>query len=205
MDELQTQKPKSFFGGSTKLAFIVGLLVGIAVVSLVAFILLSLNIKIVGPKTGEATNEQPEQQLPSDLQGMEAKVVGQVGTFFEVSESICKSNNKPLVIMFSTSWCPHCQWAKPLFQEAVKDYVKQGKIIAHNWELDTNDDALTEAKETTVPQDELALYEKYNPEGTIPTFIFGCKYYRVGTGHEKDSDTAAETQEFKELIDELLK
>ena len=109
-----------------------------------------------------------------------------------------------MIYMFSTSWCPHCAWDRPLFTEAVKTYVAQGKIVAHDWELDTYDDTLTSAKETSIPADAQALYNKYNPDGSIPTFIFGCKYFRIGTGNEKTGDKNAEIQEFKQLIDKLL-
>lgn len=156
-------------------------------------------------KKDQVKQEQPTPQANPQPTGMEAKIIGQVGTFDEVSEPICKRNGKPVVLMFSTSWCPHCQWARPLFQAAVKNYVKSGKIVAHDWELDTNDDTLTTAKETAVPQEDKDLYEKYNPSGSIPTFIFGCKYYRVGTGNERSNNTAAEQKEFEDLIDKLLK
>lgn len=203
MEETQIQKTKS-----PKIAFIFGILVGVTIFSLIAFVLLAINmIQERGCETSAPKKEEQraEEQTPVDPQGMEAKIIGQVGTFYEVSEPICRKNNKPLVFMFSTSWCPHCQWAKPMFESAVKDYVKKGKIIAHQWELDTGDDILTTVKETTVNSEDEILYRKYNPQGSIPTFIFGCKYFRIGTGHERSGDKAAEEKEFKEIIEKLLK
>lgn len=204
--EEQIKKSKLFGIESPKLTFVLGLLVGITIFSLIAFILLSVNLiqEKAGKTTGQKSEQPNQEKQQPQPQGMEAKIVDQVGTFYEVSEPICKKNGKPMVFMFSTSWCPHCQWAKPLYEKAVKDYVKQGKILAYQWELDTNDDTLTTIKETTVPQEAMVLYEQYNPQQTIPTFVFGCKYFRIGTGHGRTNDTVAEEREFKELINKLL-
>lgn len=208
MEEIQN-KPSS--ATTPKMAFIFGILVGVAVFILIGFMVLAIPrgggkfLTANDEKKDQVKQEQPTPQANPQPTGMEAKIIGQVGTFDEVSEPICKRNGKPVVLMFSTSWCPHCQWARPLFQAAVKNYVKSGKIVAHDWELDTNDDTLTTAKETAVPQEDKDLYEKYNPSGSIPTFIFGCKYYRVGTGNERSNNTAAEQKEFEDLIDKLLK
>jgi hypothetical protein len=43
-----------------------------------------------------------------------------------------------------------------------------------------------------------------NPNGTIPTFIFGCKYYRIGAGYEAQKDLEAEKREFRQIIDKLI-
>lgn len=206
---MQTQKAKAQCCTSPKTAFVIGIMVGLAIFSLIAFVLLAL--AVINVRSGVAPvkkAEAPKNNAPSTPtapQGMEAKIIGQVGTFSEVSEPICKENGKPAVYMFSTSWCPHCQWAQPSFEKAAKKFVQQGKIVAHNWELDTNDDTLTSAKETAVPADAQAIYEKYNPQGSIPTFVFGCKYYRIGTGYERTKDTAAEEKEFEDIIGKLLK
>lgn len=125
---------------------------------------------------------------------------------FNVKENatICTENGKPVIRMFSTTWCPHCKWAKDPFAEAVDDYVKQGKIVAHNWEIDKNDDALTSVNESSVPESENAVYNEFNPGGSIPTFVFGCKYYRIGSGHETEDDKDAERREFEAVIEQLL-
>lgn len=182
--------------------FWLGVCVGIAIFAVLFLLVMAANlIKFPGKATTPKTPATNAQTPASDIS---QEVVGQAGTFLEVSESVCTENGKPVIYMFSTSWCPHCAWARQPFADAVKSYVAQGKIVAYDWELDTYDNTLTTAKETAIPADANALYEKYNPAGSIPTFIFGCKYYRIGTGHEKTADKNAETQEFKQLIDKLL-
>jgi thiol-disulfide isomerase/thioredoxin len=205
MEELK--KEKKF-----KLAFIFGLLTGIAIFGLISFILLMIKncYDCVLAKKEIVKQEETQKEIQKEIQqnqnlGMEAKIVNRIGTFYEVDEPICKKDGKPLIFMFSTSWCPHCRWVKPLYEEVVKEYIKKKKIIAYQWELDTNDDTLTPNKENEVNQEHLALYEKYNPNQSIPTFIFGCKYYRIGTGYERENNPEAEKKEFRELIEKLLK
>jgi len=208
MDEIQMQpqeaKKKSgcWLCGSPKKSFWLGVCVGIAVFSALFLLVTAANL-VKWPAKAKTLPTNANQEQPAAT-SIEKEVVGQAGTFLEVSEPVCTQNSKPLVYMFSTSWCPHCQWARPIFADAVKTYVAKGQIIAHEWELDTGDDTLTSTKETAVPQADGALYNKYNPDGSIPTFIFGCKYYRIGTGNERTNDAAAEEKEFKQLIDKIL-
>ena len=50
----------------------------------------------------------------------------------------------------------------------------------------------------------MAVFTEFNPEGSIPTFVFGCKYYRVGTGYKQEDDLAAEASEFMAVIEALI-
>jgi len=135
-------------------------------------------------------------------------VIGTFGNpenpFNEVSGKVYKENGKPVVILFSTTWCPHCKWIKDTFDTFAKDEMAQGKIIAYHWELDTGDNTLTPEVETAVPDKYLQIYGTFNPAGTIPTFVFGDKYYRVGNSYERENSTVKEGAEFKQVIDQLL-
>jgi len=143
-----------------------------------------------------------EEQRQSEAETLKKEIDNQIMTFSETGEPICKRGDKPIVLMFSTSWCSHCQWVKPAFETVAKEY--EGQIIAHNWEIDKGDDTLTINQETLVPQEDLTLYKKYNPRGSIPTFVFGCKYFRIGTGYERDKNLEAEKKEFRQIIETLL-
>ena len=124
-------------------------------------------------------------------------------TFKATGDPVCEENGKPVIRLFSTTWCPHCKWIKSTFDETVKKYVEGGKIVAHHWEFDTLDDTLTPDVEKAVPASEKAVFDKYNPQGGVPTFVFGCKYIRVGNGYESTQDLEAEKKEFVSLIEEL--
>jgi thiol-disulfide isomerase/thioredoxin len=200
MQPMQIKTKKNWFFRSPKSSFWTGLVIGIVILAILFAV--ALVTHAISFKFNKAA--APKTDTKQQATGIEAEVVGQAGTFLEVNEPVCKENGKVAIYMFSTSWCPHCQWAKPIFEKAAKEYIAKGKIVAHNWELDTNDDTLTTVKETAIPANASALYEKYNPQGSIPTFIFGCKYYRVGTGNERTGDKAAEEKEFRDLIDKLL-
>lgn len=215
MGNNQSTKNSNFFSTtSTKFAFILGAVSGLAIFAVIAFIFtgttlvkerrelgtLAGGVGVVTPKDEQKQEAQPPPSLPEG-----PEVINTIGTFSEVNKPICQDGKKPLVYMFSTSWCPHCTWAKPAFEAAVKDYVKAGKIVAYNWELDTNDNTLTSEKEKEVPTKDLQVYEEFNPSGSIPTFVFGCKYFRVGTGYQRENDLVREEKEFKDLIEKLLK
>jgi len=128
-----------------------------------------------------------------------------ITTFKAIEGPVETVDGKPVIRLFSTTWCPHCVWIKPTFDRVVSEYVSQGKIVAYHWELDTGDNTLTEQVETEVPASEKAVYQKFNPGGTNPTFVFGGKYYRIGNGYEREDSLEKEEQEFRAVIDELIK
>lgn len=130
--------------------------------------------------------------------------VGTLGSFIDSGESIETVDGKPVVRLFTTTWCPHCTWIKETYDSVVKEYIDAGKIVAYHWELDTGDDSITEEVESEVPPEEDAVYRHFNPRGSIPTFVFGGRYYRVGNGYESQSDLEAEEADFRMLIDSLI-
>lgn len=151
--------------------------------------------------------KQPSQTglavLPDNTDS-NATVAG-IKTFSKTSDPIELIGGKPVIRLFSTTWCPHCQWISKTFDETVQPYVAAGKIVALHWELDIMDDTLTEEVEGNVPQPEYDIFTKFNPQQSIPTFVFGGKYYRIGNGYERQNDLAAEKAEFKAVIEALLK
>ena len=129
---------------------------------------------------------------------------GVIKTFNDNSNTICKIDGKPVVRLFSTTWCPHCKWVKNTYTSVMKEYMDKGKIIAYNWEIDTGDDTLTEEKEEQVPPSEITIYRKFNPRGSVPTFVFGCRYTRIGNGYENEDNLAAEETEFRAVLDKIM-
>ena len=134
-----------------------------------------------------------------------------VGSFGTSANSITDSgyeielqDGKPVIRLFSTTWCPHCIWVKETFDRVAKEYVDAGKIVAFHWEVDTGDNTLTEAVESNVPASELAVFNAFNPSGGIPTFVFGGRYYRVGNAFEQTDDLVSEEAEFRAMFDELI-
>lgn len=140
---------------------------------------------------------------PSDSEKSAVQSTGQYETFETSSDEVCKVDGKPVVYLFSTTTCPHCTWIKDTFDKWAKD--NSDKVTAYHWELDTNDNSLTEEVETEVPEDQMAQYEKFNAEGTVPQFIFGCKYYRVGNGFESESNLDKEVEAYNKVLAELSK
>ena len=125
-------------------------------------------------------------------------------TFEETGDELCTEDGKPLIILFSTTTCPHCEWIGDTFDNAVKSYVEQGKIVAYHWQLDLGDNILTDKIENTIPQKHIDLISKYDPQGYVPSYVFGCQYIRIGNGYEKEGNLYAEETEFKTLIEKLI-
>ncbi len=125
-------------------------------------------------------------------------------TFKDTGNEICAEDGKPIIRLFATSWCPHCLWVKPTFMKVASEYAADGKIVAYLWEMDKNDNLLTDKKETSVPKSEQDIFAKFNEKGSVPTFVFGCKYLRIGNAYETERNLAAEESEFRAVIDKLL-
>ena len=113
-------------------------------------------------------------------------------TFEETGNLICEEDGKPIVRMFSTTSCPHCEWVEGAFDSVAAEYVDKGLIKACHWQRDSGDNTLTEEVESKIPKEELEIFKKYNPKYTVPTFVFGCSYSRVGNAYEGADDLESE-------------
>ena len=146
--------------------------------------------------------EMVEKVVEPDV---DTKEVGEITTFQDSGDEICKNaDGKPIIRVFSTTTCPHCQWIKETLDGVLREYQDAGMIEAHHYEVDIKDDLLTDEKETKIALEELEVFKKYSTGG-VPTFVFGCKYTRIGNGHEKKDDgLSLEEAEFRAVIDSLI-
>jgi len=127
-----------------------------------------------------------------------------IETFESVDGEICREDGRPVVRLFSATWCSHCQWVADTYDAVVQMYIDEGEIAAHHWELNTGDDTLTSQVEQSVPVSERAVFTEFSPDESVPAFVFGCKYYRIGTGHELQDDLESEAAEFMAVIEALI-
>jgi len=196
-------------GGGQGNQFLLGLFGGIAAVSVVAVIVMAFMF-VGGANDGNNNGTVAGTLDLGDNQGQAGQLapttdVTGVKTFSQKDGAdICTEDGKPVVFLFSTTWCPHCTWIIDTFDSTMKEYIDAGKIVAYHWEVDTNDNTLTDTVETTVPPEHLAVYQEFNPQGSIPTFVFGCKYSRIGNGYEAQNDLASEKAEFEALIESMI-
>ena len=51
---------------------------------------------------------------------------------------------------------------------------------------------------------ETAIFAQFNSKGSIPTYVMGCKYVRIGNGFETQDDKAGEAAEFMAVIEALI-
>jgi len=105
-----------------------------------------------------------------------------IGSFLVSKNEICKENEKPIVYFFGSEGCSHCVWEKPIMGKVANDF--EGYISFHN-NIDSDADS--------------SVFFQYS-DGGIPTLVFGCKYYRVGSGEQ-----AGEESETKVLTALLCK
>jgi len=150
----------------------------------------------------QSTTEENSVTGTAIEENVEVIKIQGTSSFTVNDDKVCEENGKPLVMLFSTTWCPHCKWISETFDSTVESYGDS--IASYHWDLDTGDNILTEEVETEIPTELNALYEKYNPKGSIPTFVFGCKYSRTGNGYESQNDLAKEEEEFRYIIDGLI-
>jgi thiol-disulfide isomerase/thioredoxin len=106
--------------------------------------------------------------------------------------------------MFGTTVCPHCRWISSTFNGVVDEYKAKGLIVGYHWDLDVGNDQFTPTKESSIPKAEVELFTSTNPQQSVPTYLFGCKYWRVGNAYETQDDLDAEAAEFKAVIEKLL-
>ena len=174
--------------------FLAGIFAVLFIISLVWNPFGGDNTTPTGDVTGDVTG--------GDTTGEPEKLAG--SSFYATGDGTCTdSDGKPYVILFSTTWCSHCTWIKDTFDSLVTENFAN-QINLQHWEMDTGDNTLTSEVETEVPAEINALYQKYNPRGSIPTFVFGCEYFRIGNGYESQDDLNAELEDFKLVINKLL-
>jgi thiol-disulfide isomerase/thioredoxin len=124
-------------------------------------------------------------------------------SFYSIGDSVCADNQgRPYVFMFSTTFCSHCTWIKDTFKSLENEFPNE--INLQIWELDTGDNPLTFPVEDRVPTEFRNIFNKYSPQGSVPAFVFGCEYLRIGTGYERTKDLNAELEDFKLVINKLL-
>jgi thiol-disulfide isomerase/thioredoxin len=145
------------------------------------------------------------QQVGNQQQGNKTVIKpGEIKTYREEYGSACTEDGKPVIRMFSTRTCPHCSWLAPTYESVVREYMNEGRIVAHHWKIDAGDDTLTDEFEGEVPESEIIVFLEFNEKGSVPTLIFGCKYYRIGTAWEREDNLEAEEMEMRNVIDALL-
>ena len=141
-------------------------------------------------------------QLKSDSTiikgGVEITTKGE--TFTETEDKICKEDGKLIIRLFSTTKNSASNWISETFDSlAVSRYATD--IVVYHWQLDTGDNTLTDIKEKGIPKSELEIFQKYNSKSTVPTYVFGCRYIRIGNAYESLEE---EKTEFKLVIEKLI-
>ena len=131
------------------------------------------------------------------------------------SGDICKAENSngqlvPIVRWYSTPTCPHCIWVRGTVDKVLAEYEANGSIIAHHWEISMDNatgaygkDLLANGSYGLIPESELSAFNALG-KGYVPTFVLGCKYYKVGNSFERQEDLVAEEAYLRKYIGKLI-
>ena len=140
----------------------------------------------------------------TDVEGKSSIPSKEFRTFKNTGKAInFNSKGQPVILFFGSAGCSHCRWISETYDTVVMEYMEQGLIEAHHYDITTQDDLLTPIVETEIPKDYLNIKEGNAPE-FIPYFNFGGTYERTGTGYESQDDFFAEEMEMRQVIDALL-
>jgi parvulin-like peptidyl-prolyl isomerase len=144
------------------------------------------------------------QALVKSVKGISSR--NRFPTFRDTGEDICTNDEgQPIVILFSSSRCSHCDWIEETFDSTVMEYVDMGLIEAHHYNMDTHNDLLKPDLEIEIPETYLKIMEQGDPEGYVPYFNFGCRHDRVGNGYERQDDLLAEEMEMRKILNALVR
>ena len=93
--------------------------------------------------------------------------IDSIGGFKNVPDALIEG--KPPVYFIGTTWCPHCNWERPVFTlvaDKFSDYMTVKQI-----EIDQG-----------IGEEDGMVFTHYSPEGKIPLIVIGGKYFRIGAG-----------------------
>jgi thiol-disulfide isomerase/thioredoxin len=93
--------------------------------------------------------------------------VSAIGNFRDIQSASIEG--RPDVYFFGTTWCPHCNWERPIFLNVTAKF--SGFINTKVTEIDLEQ-----------PPVEMEIFKHYSTEGQIPLIVIGGKYFRVGSG-----------------------
>ena len=119
-------------------------------------------------------------------------------SFEMTDDESCKIEEKPIIRIYTTSFCEVCKESGKLFQDSVVKFIADESVQARHWSLDSGDNLLTVIEEGGVPEEEVALFKKYSPNKLVPTVVIGCKYKHVGEFGIQERD------EFEAIIKDLV-
>ncbi len=146
----------------------------------------------------------PDQTAPSPTSTLPSPALPYLETFGPTGNTPCLADGLPIVRMYVKNGCEHCEWAGATFDRVAAEYVAKGKLRAHHWDFGTGDDKLSEVVETEVPKAEARLFYDSEAKGTVPYYLIGCIYSRVGNGYYIRDRIDLEEQEFRKAFDTVI-
>ena len=109
-------------------------------------------------KTEAIPDEENVEMAPNE--------VVEVPSYKVVDGKIMPTDNKPMIVDFSATWCPPCQQLKPIFEKLAEDF--RGRITFVTIDVDDNPDLAQAYGVTNIP-----MMVFINKDGQIQSTLVG--------------------------------
>jgi len=137
------EEPKNFWGISPKVSFVLGLAVGIAIFSLIGFVLLlSLFLKSAA-LVNNTNKETPEVQAPAIPQAPEEEIIDALKLSPVGKDDYIRGEpNAPITLIeFSDFECPYSALYAETLEKVIKDYKGKVRLVFRHYPLDFHQNA----------------------------------------------------------------
>ncbi|MBU1039442.1 DsbA family protein [Patescibacteria group bacterium] len=142
-----TDRPSIFNGVSPKLSFIMGLVVGVAAISLIGFIVAVAFSFSGGSFSKKTATSNPSANLPVDNNPSQQPSLGPVDIAVKDSDYLRGSKDAPIVMIeYSDLECPFCQKFHDSMKKIMADYPGQIAWIYRHFPLSFHANAQKEAE-----------------------------------------------------------
>jgi thiol-disulfide isomerase/thioredoxin len=96
------------------------------------------------------------------------KAISTIGDFMNIEAAVI-NNGRPRVYFFGTTWCPYCNWERPIFERVTDKFVDHIERIIVEIDIEQ-------------PEEHMGVFNHYSTDGYIPLIILEGKYFRIGAG-----------------------
>ncbi|MFA4818623.1 MAG: DsbA family protein [Patescibacteria group bacterium] len=146
-------KPGLWTGASPQLAFITGLMAGVAIISLIGFALAiwysSSGRLALNSAAAPTVTQGGDSSSPTTVPNQPSSPPSKVNVPVKADDHILGDNNAPITLVeYSDLECPFCKRFHPVMQQIMKEYPGQVRWVYRHFPLSFHANAQKEAEAT---------------------------------------------------------